>query len=152
MISVVTDAFFDDICAFLYLMAIHEHINIFPTGLGYTRPQTTIDVCHGLKKWSHHLHISRLNNVPYNSYYYNQLTDREALNFGDDVAHEFHLHGHDSKHQLKYDENIIVLGPYNDLAKHVNKHHPHQIFGSFSNIRMSPVDLFSVVNHIGSWF
>jgi hypothetical protein len=145
MISVVTDAFFDDICAFYYLMAIRTKMNVFPTGLGYTRPHTTVNVCQGLKHESHLLHVSKLNNKPYNSTYYQKLTDQEALDFGDALAHELHLHGHNDKSQLKYDQNILVLGPYNDLALDLHKHHKHHkyfVFGSFSNLRMSPTDPF----------
>jgi hypothetical protein len=36
----------------------------------------------------------------------------------------------------------MVLGPYNNLAKHTHHHHNFRVYGSFSNLRFAPTDPF----------
>lgn len=144
MISIITDAFFDDIVGFLYLMACHKEMNVFPTGIGYTRPHTTVDVCQGLHQWYHSLCVSRLDRKPYDPDTYWPFTDQTTLDFGAALAKYLHLHGHNSKERLEYNRDILILGPYSNLAKHLHKRDLGQfhVYGSFSNLRFAPTDPF----------
>jgi hypothetical protein len=144
MVSIITDAFFDDICGISYLMSFKDKMTLFPTGLGYTRPQTTDRVCHGLQKWASHVRIAKTDRRPMDPTCYFPFTDTTTLDFGDAMANElgFEKPSHDPKSRhLKGD--LLILGPYNVVAHHEHDlDHRHHAYGSFSNLRFSVTDPF----------
>lgn len=154
MISIITDSFFDDITGIIYLMTFKDSIRLFPTGIGYTRPKTSLNVCLGLQKWGTKLKqntdVASSDNTPLNPNCYFPLNDTDALNFGTELAKYLKLNKNKTKPtKLKIKGDILVLGPYNTLGKHLKG--KHNIYSSFSNIHFTNTGSFPSVINIGIW-
>jgi hypothetical protein len=121
-------------------MTFRQPIRLFPTGLGYTLTETASNVGLGLKHWGQrygdHITVGHTSFHPYSKLGYTPLNDPAALTFGDNVAELLHFNGsHEHSQDLKIKGDIIVMGPYNGLSRHITGHHTQYI--SFSNIRFT---------------
>lgn len=154
VISVATDAFWDDITGIIYLMTFRSTTTrLFPTGIGYTRHKTTKRVCDGLRSWAKckNVQVSHLDKEPINKNYYFPLNDPQALDFGDNLADYLGFHKkHTHNHQMDVHGDILMLGPYNGIARKMHSHH-HNVYSSFSNIRFPEDGSFPPTINISTW-
>jgi hypothetical protein len=127
-ITVINDAFFDDISAFIYLIGLSIPCNLVTNALGYAVSDTALRVNNGVTKWAKKNDLEfKKTNVSQD--FYNNTDPRNNpfrslidLNFASNLADHlcfFDLDCEKECHNLrvKYTKIILVLGPYSDLAR-----------------------------------
>lgn len=155
--SIATDAFWDDIAGIIYLMTFDPMLRLFPTSIGYTRKSTTKNVCGGLRRWSlrrkNNIEVARVARHPLDDACYFPLNDPTALDFGTDLANYLKLKkGITEFKDLELRGDILILGPYNGIARKLHHHHHHhQIYSSFSNLHFAEDGSFPSPINISIW-
>lgn len=149
-ISVVTDSFWDDIVGIIYLLTFESKMYLFPTSIGYTQTDTCKEVCGGLQRWSSKLKINHVSHHPFNEQYYQPLNDPTAFQFGRMLSKHLHFdHRSPKLKHLKPRGDVLILGPYNGMARKLNR--GHQIFSSFSNLHFPEDGSFPSPINLGAW-
>lgn len=155
-ITVINDAFFDDICAAIYEIGIRQKCDLITTALGYAARDTARRVTHGLVEWANQQNVVFRKSTVSQKFYdptdprNNPFRSLIDLNFASDLADhlEFKESG-DCNEKIKYSKVVLVLGPYSDLAREMEHHcHKHCIWGSGSGLFNSDSDPFPTTIYI----
>ena len=123
--TIITDTFFDDISAFLYYIGLSVPCNLVTTALGYSASDTARRISNGLVNWAQKNEIDFKNSHVSQQFYdstdprnnpFRSLIDLNfASNLGDHLCFFDYKDPGENK-KFKYTKNILVLGPYSDLA------------------------------------
>jgi hypothetical protein len=165
-ITVINDAFFDDICAFIYAIGLNKHCDMVTSALGYSARDTARRVTDGLIEWAHQKDLNFKKSMVSQDFYVsedprnNPFRSLIDLNFASNLADHlnFHSHSHfctnDQDDEIKYSKIIWVLGPFSDLARKLvnNTQYSHNIpciWSSGSSVFNTDSDPFPPIIYIG---
>lgn len=158
-VTAINDAFFDDICAFIYAIGIKQDCNLVTTALGYSARDTARRVTDGLVKWADQNNVRFKKTMVSQNFYDNTDSRNNSfrslidLNFASNLADQLKFNDCDKKYEcdkIKYSKIIWVLGPYSDLAREMEHTcHKHCIWSSGSSVFNTDSDPFPPTIYIG---
>jgi hypothetical protein len=124
----ITDAFFDDIAAFIYAIGINQDCSLVPNAIGYTINETATRVCNGLVKWADCKNVNFLQSYVSENFYDNNDARNNPfrsiidLNFASNLAYYLKFDNIERNNLpieplFRGTKDIWALGPYSDLAR-----------------------------------
>lgn len=157
-ITAFNDAFFDDICAFIYAIGINQDCDLITTALGYSTHDTARRVTDGLVEWAKKQNVSFQKSMISQTFYDNTDSRNNLtrsiidLNFASNMADHLQFNNcvkHKKCDKIKYSKIIWVLGPYSDLARKMESTcHKYNVWASGSNVFNADSDPFPVTIYI----
>ncbi len=158
-VTAINDAFFDDICAFIYAIGINRECDLVTTALGYSARDTARRVTDGLIEWANENNVVFKNTIVSQDFYdstdsrnnlFRSLIDLNfASNLADHLKFIEYNKNNNCNDKIKYSKIIWVLGPYSDLAREMEYScHKHYIWSSGSSVFNTDSDPFPTTIYI----